>query len=65
MVQLIREYLERRRLRNASPKAQYAARLESLAREFVATIPGPHDQRIGEAFRLARLWISQIEQGRG
>lgn len=65
MVQLIREYLERRRLRKATPEAIYVARLESLAREFIATIPGPHDQRIVEAFRLARLWIAQIEQGRG
>jgi len=67
MIQLIREYLERRRLRRASPQAQYAARLEALAREFVASIPtnNGHDQRIVEAFRLARIWIAQVEQGRG
>jgi hypothetical protein len=68
MVQLIREYLERRRLRKASPEARYAFLLEARAKEFIAAIPlGPdgHEARINEAFRLARVWISQVERGRG
>lgn len=68
MVQLIREYFERRRLRRASPEARYAFLLEARAKEFIAAIPlgaDGHEARINEAFRLARAWISQVERGRG
>lgn len=64
MFELIREILKRRWDSKIPPEAHRLAKLELLAREFVAAHPTLEPEaRIHEGFRLARIWIAELDKG--
>jgi hypothetical protein len=62
MFELIREILKRRWDSKIPKEAYRLAKLEELAREFAGAIKemSPED-RIRESFRLARIWLAELE----
>ena len=63
MFELIREILKRRWDSKIPKEAHQSAKLEILAREFCAANPALEpESRIREGFRLARIWITELER---
>lgn len=63
MFELIREILKRRWDSKIPKDAYRLAKLEELAREFASSDKAlPPEQRIREGFRLARIWLAELER---
>lgn len=62
MFELIREILKRRWDSKIPKDAYRLAKLELLAREFSADKTLQPEQRIREGFRLARIWLAELER---
>lgn len=59
---MIRKLLDLWIVRRTPPAELRRAKLESLAREFAASVPAEApEQKIREAFRLGRVWLSELE----
>ena len=66
MGEVIRKLLEIWIVRHTPPIELRRAKLESLAREFTASVPGEiAEKKIKEAFRLGGIWLSELEKLEG